>query len=400
MINVGFNALGQPCTQNTCKMMNLFGSIARMADKLPIDCTDWRKMLQQNKEDAWVIAKEKCDIDDERKKWAIERIGRQWREWKSELKTKYFDLNLPCTDRRVIESQYMSLCRHWNTKESKDLCAQNKLNRSKLKVKHRGGTKAIPVYWEEEIKNNDGNAVSRGDMFIPLHRKKDGTYDAVEQNIIDQIKEIESQHPDISPAVAPNDSLGLVLGVERRGRVRMMGAGVTPTSVFGSTRNIGMSQERAASLQRANEELTNEVGCLREKQAQMEQTMQQNQAHLERQLAALVAQFQGVQNSNPLDNHTQSRSHGTSSSIHRYIHGDRVTLMSTQNDGIEVARGIRLSVDPTHEVDGVPLGRNFTMVQITVALEPKEPLIRKTDLYTEIGDAVGGIIAWPSNWVA
>ncbi|XP_077210526.1 uncharacterized protein LOC143846001 isoform X2 [Tasmannia lanceolata] len=342
--------------------------IARMGDKLPIDCTDRRKMLQQNKEDAWVIAKEKCAIDDERKKWAIERIGRQWREWKSELKTKYFDLNLPCTDRRAIESQYMSLCRHWNTKGSK-------------------------------IKNNDGNAVSRGDMFIRLHRKKDRTYDAVEQNIIDQIKEIESQHPDISPAVAPNDSLVIVLGVERRGRVRMMGAGVTPTSVFGSTRSIGMSQERAASLQRANEELTNEVGCLREKQAQMEQTMQQNQAHLERQLAALVAQFQGVQNSNPPNNHTQSRSHATSSSSHRYIHGDRVTLMSTQNDGIEVARGIRLSVDPTHEVEGVPLGRNFTTVQITVALEPKEPLIRKTDLYTEIGDAVGGIIAWPSNWV-
>ncbi|XP_077250570.1 uncharacterized protein LOC143889990 isoform X3 [Tasmannia lanceolata] len=270
-------------------MMNLFGSIARMGDKLPIDCTDWRKMLQQNKEDAWVITKEKCAIDDERKKWAIERIGRQWREWKSELKTKYFDLNLPCTDRRAIESQYMSLCRHWNTKESKDLCAQNKLNRSKLKVKHGGGTKAIPVYWKEE----------------------------------DQIKEIESQHPDISPAVAPNDSLGIVLGVERRGRVRMMGAGVTPTSVFGSTRSIGISQERAASLQRENEELTYEVGCLRGKQAQMEQSMQQNQAHLERQLVALVAQFQGVQNSNPPNNHTQSRSHATSSSSHRYIHGDR-----------------------------------------------------------------------------
>ncbi|XP_077250571.1 uncharacterized protein LOC143889990 isoform X4 [Tasmannia lanceolata] len=239
-------------------MMNLFGSIARMGDKLPIDCTDWRKMLQQNKEDAWVITKEKCAIDDERKKWAIERIGRQWREWKSELKTKYFDLNLPCTDRRAIESQYMSLCRHWNTKESKD-----------------------------------------------------------------QIKEIESQHPDISPAVAPNDSLGIVLGVERRGRVRMMGAGVTPTSVFGSTRSIGISQERAASLQRENEELTYEVGCLRGKQAQMEQSMQQNQAHLERQLVALVAQFQGVQNSNPPNNHTQSRSHATSSSSHRYIHGDR-----------------------------------------------------------------------------
>ncbi|XP_077224331.1 uncharacterized protein LOC143877853 [Tasmannia lanceolata] len=228
-------------------------------------------------------------------------------------------------------------------------------------------------------------------MFIRLYRKKNGTYDAVEQNIIDQIKEIESQHPDIS--------LGLVLGVERHGRVRMMGGGITPTSIFGSTRSGGMSQERAASLQRANEELTNEVGCLREKQAQMEEKMQQNQAHLERQLAALVAQFQGVQNSNPPDNHTQSRSHATSSGSHRYIHGDRVTIMSIQNDGVEVARGIRLSVDPTHEVEGVPLGRNFTEVQITVALEPKEPLVRKTYLSTQIGDAVGGVIAWPSNWV-
>ncbi|XP_077251414.1 protein neprosin-like [Tasmannia lanceolata] len=71
-------------------------------------------------------------------------------------------------------------------------------------------------------------------------------------------------------------------------------------------------------------------------------------------------------------------------------------LIEHSNEGVEVAHIIRKSVDLTHLDNGQPLGQFFTEVQITVALQPKEPLIRESELNEFIGDALGGEIAWPS----
>ncbi|XP_077221613.1 uncharacterized protein LOC143855338 [Tasmannia lanceolata] len=185
------------------------------------------------------------------------------------------------------------------------------------------------VHRREATVENEGIPLSRGDLFIRLHSKKGGEepYDDVCEALINKIKEVQTQQPDLSPAVAPNDSYGQVFGVERRGRVRMMGPGPTPSRLFGCTSRGGMSQERAASLEKANEKLNIEVASMREKVSQMEQ-----------QMATFLSHFQGLQNCNPPVDPTSSRQHATSSCRRTGLHDlrdDLVVLMSLRREGLK-----------------------------------------------------------------
>ncbi|XP_077230919.1 uncharacterized protein LOC143863993 isoform X3 [Tasmannia lanceolata] len=286
---VKFNELGQPECPKACKLANFLGSVARMGDKLPLTYLDWRKMPKQNKDDAWDIVMEKWAFGDSHKGWVIANIGRKWREWRCTLKTKYFDEDLPPPLDRITESHYRFLCDHWSTRASKDLCIQNKANRALQMIKHTGGTKSNAVYWKEETVKN-GRSQSRGDIFIRTHQKKDKTpYDDTCEAIIAQIKDIQTQHPKSRSSIASDDDLGRVFGAEKRGRVRMLGPGPTPSRLFGSPSGGGMWQEKAASLERANEQLNDEVTRMSARQSEME-----------RQIATLLSHFQGVESSNHL----------------------------------------------------------------------------------------------------
>ncbi|XP_077246781.1 uncharacterized protein LOC143886618 isoform X2 [Tasmannia lanceolata] len=206
-------------------------------------------------------------------------------------------------------------------------------------IKHTDGTKSNAVYWKEETVKN-GRSQSHGDIFIRTHQKKDKTpYDDTCKAIIAQKKDIQTQHPKSRSSIASDDDLGRIFGAEKRGRVRMLEPGPTPSRLFGSPSGGGMWQEKAASLERANEQLNDEVTRMSARQSKME-----------RQIATLLSHFQGVESSNHVP--------PTSSQGDEIL----VTLMSIRRAGVRVARGVRMSVDPLHVVDDEPLGEFFTEV--------------------------------------
>ncbi|XP_077223827.1 uncharacterized protein LOC143857292 isoform X2 [Tasmannia lanceolata] len=83
---------------------------------------------------------------------------------------------------------------------------------------------------------------------------------------------------------------------------------------------------------------------------------------MERQIATLLSYFQCVQSSNASDDLTPPQQHVPPTSSQG--DGLLVTLMSIRRQTVIVARGICMSVDPSHVVDDEPLGEFFTEVLV------------------------------------
>ncbi|XP_072052562.1 uncharacterized protein [Arachis hypogaea] len=99
-------------------------------------------------------------------------------------------------------------------------------NRSKQLYTHTGGSKCFARRMEENSEQQ-GMGVGRGELWITVHKKKDGSY------IIDEerIEEIEQQD-ESSRVLSQNDSMALVFGKEKPGRVRGVGFTPTPSQLY------------------------------------------------------------------------------------------------------------------------------------------------------------------------
>lgn len=68
---------------------------------------------------------EKYDLPPGTESWTLRSIAKKWRNWKSELKKKYYDPELPMQvllqerDKRAFVEQYVKLVAQWNSEKSK-----------------------------------------------------------------------------------------------------------------------------------------------------------------------------------------------------------------------------------------------------------------------------------------
>ncbi|KAG6511505.1 hypothetical protein ZIOFF_029573 [Zingiber officinale] len=86
---------------------------------------DWHKMPMDKKKDMLNVIKDKYDLPLGTENWTLCSIAKKWRNWKSELKRKYYDPELSIQillqqrDERAQVEQYMRLVAFWNTRKSK-----------------------------------------------------------------------------------------------------------------------------------------------------------------------------------------------------------------------------------------------------------------------------------------
>ncbi|XP_077221391.1 uncharacterized protein LOC143855090 [Tasmannia lanceolata] len=378
---VEFNKLGQPVGKIGRKFTSFLGSLARIGDKLPIDEVDWRKVPNESKEDMWDIIQEHYHVHEMNKVWALSNLGKKWRDWKCHLKRTYFDPNLPCTEDRVIESQWSNLCNHWRSPLGQKRSETNKANRSKQLTTHTAGTKSFA-----RIRHEEGQDLSRVEMFRRTHTKKDGRpVDSASEALMEKFLEYETQHPQSSAndIAAKDDVFAQVMGPERRGRVRMMGFGTNPTQMFGPSPN-------SMDYQRQIEQERNEKEKLMEEMTQFREDMTQ-------QWQGFLSNFMRSQTTTEA---TSSRVDALpTSGSHPARSRPEVILMSLTRPGVEVAKGFLVSEDPTTLVDGTPMGDGFSLVSIRVIVVGDEHLIRPSVWRKTIKDAAGGHVAWPSFFV-
>ncbi|XP_061370282.1 uncharacterized protein LOC133312999, partial [Gastrolobium bilobum] len=128
-----------------------------------------------------------------------------------------------------------------------------------------------PSYKEEET----GHTVSRGELYIATHKKKDGSYANDEaKTLVDQIYEELNQSTN-STEISTNDAVAKVFGPEHSGRVRGLGLGGLPSIAFGPTSGrfnpIGSTFSSANSAE--SSQLKEEVISLKTKLAASEESL-------------------------------------------------------------------------------------------------------------------------------
>ncbi|KAL4293647.1 uncharacterized protein LOC107612438 [Arachis ipaensis] len=165
-------------------------------------------------------------------------MGKAWKETKLRLYNLFYEPTF--TTDQNLENRLPGIDReHWRwfldyraKPETKEKCRKNAENRSKQQYTHIGGSKSFTRRMEEESEEQ-GRIVGRGELWIKVHKKKDGSYMNDEARAIgERIEEIEQQD-ESARMLSQNDSIAQVFGKKKLGRVRGVDFGPTPNQLFG-----------------------------------------------------------------------------------------------------------------------------------------------------------------------
>ncbi|MQL93635.1 hypothetical protein Taro_026281 [Colocasia esculenta] len=213
-----------------------------MGDKLPIDCISWRVMPSSNKDNVWDYIQRKFDVPIILRDFVMKDLDQKWRSWKFDLRTMFFtpyqkaQQHFACSDRRVVEDQWKKLVQIWYSEEFKKRSETNKQNKSKHTFFYCAGSKSFAdIYHDEFLKT--GAILDRGDLFIRTRMKKaGGPVNDESAAMIDKIRDIKlTQQSTTSSSIASvGDTYEQVMGRDRTGRIRGIGTGPTPKSLWGS----------------------------------------------------------------------------------------------------------------------------------------------------------------------
>ncbi|XP_075656256.1 uncharacterized protein LOC142626318 isoform X2 [Castanea sativa] len=139
------------------------------------------------------------------------------------------------------------------------LSEKNKDRRSKQDELHTAGSCSYAVHAAKKAKT-DGQPVERAVLYQVLHTRKDGTaVNPVVKAKMDKMKELleifsnQLQSSDTSGSIAwsPDDVFAKVMGKERKGRIRGVGFGPSPSAR--SSKSVLTDIEIHSSQARDNE---------------------------------------------------------------------------------------------------------------------------------------------------
>ncbi|XP_061364821.1 very-long-chain aldehyde decarbonylase CER1-like [Gastrolobium bilobum] len=212
-----------------------------------------------------------------KKKWTVQAIDEEGNEKKIQLTTSgVFEMN----GQRIIVpfDTQMQPYGEVATLLSK-VCGRIATDCNNVPINYEGWDKVLDSYKTECFKSlkeeETGHTVSRGELYIATHKKKDGSYANDEaKNLVDQIYE-ELNQSTSSTEISTNDVVAKVFGPEHSGRVRGLGLGGLPSNAFGPTSGrfnpIGSTFSSANSTE--SSQLKEEVTSLKTKLAASEESL-------------------------------------------------------------------------------------------------------------------------------
>ncbi|XP_077249193.1 uncharacterized protein LOC143888640 [Tasmannia lanceolata] len=274
---VTLNAYKQVVGKNAGKCGKFLGIIAKTGTLLPIDVFSWKNMPESNKEDAWSALLEKFDVPKDGKDWAMIQLNEKWKDHKYQLRRKYFnetsdEVIFPPQPNKIVESQYIKLWEHWKSDEFKAQRTKNTLNRNQSWTPHTGGSKAFAVI-TEEMEEKTKKSYGRDELWIMTRTHSDGTFVENSRDAIAKIRELQETQPMESSQCnlgSKDDILSKALGPDKHGRVRCLGPGSTPSSLWGK------KPRRETSSKSRCEVLEKELAAMKEEMRQMKDIFMQN----------------------------------------------------------------------------------------------------------------------------
>ncbi|XP_075475070.1 uncharacterized protein LOC142505838 [Primulina tabacum] len=336
-IKIRCDDMGRPIGSRRNKFTDFLGTLARNGKFCPIDVEDWNKMPLDSKKKMLDVVK--YDLPPGTESWTLRSIATKWRNWKSKLKKKYYDPELPMQvllekrDKIAFVEQYVKLVAQWNSEKSKERSEKNKIARNQKIMNQTTGRRSFAQV-QQKLKKEKGRPPSRVELFHACFTHANGSPSG---NIVAEkltaMKELENQLPeDEDDQIGQNDVFAQIIGPDRPGRVRMLGDAVNPSDLWGevpsrSTCNrIVMEQNK--KLEKMDEQIKKQCQHIAMLESKICNQPNQN----------LGSNYNNIQ-------HTSSSSSPLSPKI-----GCSVSIKSLFDSTKIVAKGVVRSMDPNTEV--------------------------------------------------
>ncbi|RYQ90830.1 hypothetical protein Ahy_B09g096812 isoform F [Arachis hypogaea] len=229
------------------------------------------------------------------KKNMLKSMGKSWKETRLRLYDRFYEPTF--TTEQNLENRPPGIDReHWRWFLD---------YRAEPETKEKRGqsikTTVYPHWQLEKLRTADrrrgtseeqGRIVGRGELWIKVHKKKDGSYINDEARAIgEKIEEIEQQD-ESSRMLSQNDSIAQVFGKEKPGRVRGVGFGPTPSQLFGPNSHASGNGVQQEETQRKLLELQAELEGEKLKRKAMEDEAASDKKKMKAMESALIYLFQ------------------------------------------------------------------------------------------------------------
>ncbi|KAK9943083.1 hypothetical protein M0R45_008704 [Rubus argutus] len=316
---------------------------------------------------------QKYIMDLSHKPFILQQMGRLWRSWKSELSTQLrtiFEARATKSDRtRILATLKPSEVKQdeWDdfVNERKSAAWTEKSEkmkeiRAKQILTHTMSRKGYARLEYECNMNNPEKPLTRAELWIKGHEQKKSKNEHVAAKIAEiQTKLAENPIDLENPIPLKEDVLTQVLGKERPGRVRGLGAGVTPSKHPTEHGGDGSSFDPVAAGTSKNPSGHGD-----------------GSAHMEAATSKLV----GLDNTQPSIN-------------------DKCKLLNWEGTGEVLASGSLSAIDPNSKVHGSKLGPDCYRISIEKVFKPKAEFYRSQPQFDCFEDALGSTIAWPIKYI-
>ncbi|XVF11968.1 hypothetical protein REPUB_Repub08aG0074300 [Reevesia pubescens] len=245
---VEYNHLGQPVGDNSSTFTSFCGVVTRSSEVAPLNYDHWDQMPSSFKDKQLTLLKKYFEFSDMLRPWINASIGRKWRDYKGELKAKYYDqtlsieANIANLPPDVPVHQWIHLVNYFESPIAKKLAKLGAQGRKCQKALHTSGSKSF-ARKKHQMEHETRRTIGAVEFYVATHQHKDGRFvDDEARTIADKARrELSDLHVDIESSSedsirSQQEVMSRVRGKEHCGRVRGLGLGPTPTQVFGSSR--------------------------------------------------------------------------------------------------------------------------------------------------------------------
>ncbi|XP_048628411.1 uncharacterized protein LOC125598168 [Brassica napus] len=361
-VSVSFTELGEHVGPGSVTLSSFLGPLVREHVTVLLD--DWRNLDKQTKDTLWEEIQARFDLKEEWQKDSVfKQMGCLWRSGKSRLVSQLRNAK-SSTERAALKPSNIRSVQVWSawvkSRTSSVFKAKSEKYRAlrRAQIPHTTSRRGMNrLACEMKKKSEDPKKISRSKVWIAGHTHSDGRPVRPEfAETIEKIISLDSQMDSTSSVNIKEDAVSQVLGVDKPGRVRGLGRGITATKLaFLSARDSKLA------------DLESEI----------------------KDLKILVRDLAGNKKNN-------DDCVSPSEASYVYKEGTRVQLLDwCESKDVVVAEGEFCSAEGTYKIGRIPIGPNAAAVVVKSVSNPKASVWRPTTDVRNLQEAAGCKIPWP-----
>ncbi|XP_060217384.1 uncharacterized protein LOC132644790 isoform X5 [Lycium barbarum] len=251
------------------------GLLVRDRNMCPLRVHSWLDIEEHKLEHMWKAVTEKFDSDDmiDHRIHVLQHMRKLWNNWRGSLhkkmKSKSLHEVLKDEPTGVEKSDWQWLVKeHFLSDKFKEASTRNSVNRSKVVMPHRTGSKP---YRETnyEMGGKDGNPPNMAIIFFETHKKDD---ELVELETIEKYAEIQ-ELVQSEPSLTNIEVVERCFGPQCKSHAVGFGGGITAKELKGGTTSKAALLEELKTTKKEKESLQNRMDILESKYERLERML-------------------------------------------------------------------------------------------------------------------------------